>query len=345
MNIYNQNFYNELSLCLTPEKYNKVEPILTNKKQYLNMIVDSPYKDIMLPHLPLEDILYIHNLLNGVDMITLFVNICSNGYEDKVRCICYYIDFYKTRMRVGVEMGIIKSVIPHQNIELLSFLLEYFCYVPSETTANMFVVGYQPVLRHVFRDILTYNVLCLELFNHEILDMPDDILYKYILQSVFKDRYKIFAYLFDFFNVSDNKSSVRLNNFLISIMDECVIADKLSYVKYIHNTNRLSDFYTGTNVVHKIQSFEMFDYLRTKVKSKNFERLFFYKNIKEDNKLYIEKIIEINPYLICVFDHKSIHLAPTEELKIYLKKHHQCNKQITIKNKTWMRTISNLLYS
>lgn len=315
MNITNINFYNELSYCLSNDNYKKLNHITTTKKQYLHGLLSSPYKKYIIPHIQLEDFIYIYGLLDNTEIVELFKQVCCYGYENKIIYMCYYTEFYNTQTSFHID--IINSVIPHQNINLISYLLDYFCCTS--------------IFRYVFRNILIYNTLCLELFNLELMKTSDDIMHTYILQTIHMDRYKIFAYLFDFFKIISSHTKHRMKCYIIDIMDKCICENKLKYIKYINSVNPLNKFYKGLNIITKIQTFETFDYLRKHVMNPDaFERKYFYHMIEQQNVPIIKQIIDINPYLICMFDHKAIYIALPDSLKVFLKSQHPCDEVVEL---------------
>lgn len=299
----NSNFYNELSYYCTPYIYEKLEYILNNKQNYLNNIVNSTYKYKLITHLSLVDFIYVFNLLEEIDIMIIFRYLCINGYEDKIKYVCYNIEFVND---FGFSEEIIKYVIPHRNKNLVYFLIEYF-----QCDFNNF--------SKIFDKILLYNNLCLDVFIQQLKYNIE----VYIIQAIYANRYKIFAYLIDLF-----KLNYKINNkkFIEKIIYLCIEKNKIQYIEYIHKNNL--NKYIDIISIYKIKSFKMYKYLRNKVYKKEvFDQYFFYLMIKNKNKYFIHKCIEINKSMICNSNHSAIHIS-SGSIKKYLTDIHPCGNTI-----------------
>jgi len=324
----NRNFYDELSYYCTPYIYEKFEYVLTNKQKYLNIVVNSPYKYRLVTHLPLVDFMYVFNQLESKDIMIIFRQLCINGYENKIKFVCYSIEFYNS---YGFDEEIIKYVIPHRNKKLIYFLMEYF---QCEQFNNF---------SEIFHKILLYNNLCLDVFINQLIQLKDIEVYNYIKQAVHMDRYKIFAYLIDLFKLDmDNcKNKKNWKSYLIDITCLCVDKNKLQFIEYIHKINPLKTFFSGLTCVNKIKSFDVYKYLRKKVlKREMFDRRFLYSMIKNRNKHMIHKCIKLSPFSICQCNHKAIHIS-TGLTKQFLVDIHPCGKKITIPEQTPLDKVIN----
>jgi hypothetical protein len=315
----NKNFYDELSYYCTPYIYEKFEYTLTNKQKYLNTIADSVYKYQLITHLPLIDFIYVFNKLEGKDIMIIFRQLCINGYEKKIKYVCYNVEFYNS---YGFDEEIIKYVIPHRNKGLIYFLMEYF---QCEQLINF---------NEIFQKITLYNNLCLDVFIHQLIHLNDIEVYNYIKQAIHTDRYKIFAYLIDLFKLDKEKNKKNWKSYLVDISCICIDKNKLQFLEYIHKINPLNTFFSGLTCINKIKSFQMYKYLRKKVHKKEmFDRRFLYSMIKKRNKHLIQKCIKLVPFSICQCNHKAIHLS-TGSIKQFLTDIHPCGKKITIQEQT-----------
>lgn len=310
----NQNFYEELSYYCSPYIYKNLDYGMQNKQKYLDTIFHSSYKYHLIPHLPLEDFMYVFNQLDENDIMIIFRTLCIHGYEKKIKFVCYSIEFINSN---GFDIEMIKYVIPHHNKDLIYFLIEYFqCYQ-------------FPDFNEIFHDICVYNHLCLDVFISQLIQLNDLEIYNYIKQAINRNRFKIFAYLIDLFKLDlDERKHKPLTTYLIDITSLCIEKNKMKYVEYIHKINPLNAFFSGLNCVNKIKSFQMYEYLRVRVSKKDiFDRRFLYAMIKRKNKEFVKRCVKLSPYSICQYNHKAIHIS-TGNINQFLTDIHPCGKEI-----------------
>jgi len=309
----NVNFYNELSYYCTPYIYDKFEYILTNKKQYLDGILNSPYKYHLMTHLSLIDFMYVFTKLEMNDIIYIFKQLCIYGYEHKIKFVCYHVEFHNS---IGFDIEMIKLVIPHRNKNLVYFLIEYFQLEKFHNFSEIFYL------------IMLYDNLCLDVFINQLIHLNDLEIYNYIKQAIYMDRFKIFAYLIDLFKLDiKNKNKIWIS-YLIDIISLCITKNKREYIEYIHQINPLNTFFSGMTCINKIRTFKMYEYIRTRViKKEVFDRRFLYEMIRQKYKCFIKKCVELNPYSICQYNHKAIHISSgsTQQFLIDI---HPCGKEI-----------------
>lgn len=328
MELINQNFFNELSYYCTPYVYEKIEHTLTNKQKYLNTILSSPYRYILISHLKLVDFIYVFQNLEEKDIMIIFRQLCIYGYEDKIRFVCYNVEFFNS---YGFDEEMIKLVIPHKNKELVYFLMDYFqCEQFNDFNA-------------IFQRIALYNNLCLDVFIHQLIHLTDVEVYNYIKQSVHMNRFKIFAYLIDLFklDLDENKNKKDWKAYLSDITSYCIEKNKIQFVEYIHKINPLNTFFTGLICINKIKSLSMYEYLRKRVHRKEiFDRRFLYAMIKKKNKNMIQKSIQLSPFSICQCNHKAIHMC-NGSIQQFLIDIHPCGKEINTQEQTTLDKVIN----
>ena len=271
--VYDQKFYNELSMCLTPHKYNEFEHLVKNKQAYLDQLITHRHNMKMLPHLQMHDFMYVLVQLNEEQILTLFIRLCDFGYYDKIRCMCYYVDF------IDVDDTFIKTVvsyiIPHNNVFLIDFVVHHFnC-------------GYVIHINTIIDKIIKYDVKCLDIFQNNLIIDPSRIT-AYIMKTLCAKRFELFAFLFDLFiemNVYDVPDLIR-------ITDQSVRND-IRFLEYINQNYPLRQYYDGHQVLYdlNIHNCQSLNYLCDHVQKRDvFQRKLFYKAIKLDKYSLVENI-------------------------------------------------------
>lgn len=324
----NKNFLNELSLYCKSDIYEKINCKLYTKKKYLDSIMESKYYDLIIPYLPLEDFLYVFNLLDSEEeeILSIFKKVCYYGDIDKIKFICYNNKIERDNV-LGVD--ILKIIIPHLDKNLFLYIMNYF------SLWNIILFSHSSL----FNLICIYDFNCLESFNNINI-----ITKSHILKTIDYNSFNVYVssmnIYFEKYNDSNYKSW-EINLELSTIADYCIEKNKINFLKYINNIKPMNTFYEKYKN-KKIRTFDMYLYLRDNVKNKDLlDKHFFYYMLTIKNDYMINKCIELNPHLICICNHMAIEIAD-KSIRPYLIKIHMCKKDISLETKKYIR-VSNIL--